>query len=144
MNIIWLLFLLVFWGCGEISDKDTCIQAKETECTFWGSTYIKPSTLTNPIQKLQGTVCDSSNEAMNGILVEVYPFNRDGSEDIPCEQRITACITDKSGRYSFNLSNGQYELRASKIGWIIFRTYFSIDMEDGEERDTNIMLWNDW
>ena len=94
-----------------------CVPSKRK--TIWGG---NEAVVMKPVKTgttIWGTVKGSAGgEPMSGVLVEIYDHpeavvpapNRDNMT----QKQIAACITDGSGRFSFRLPSGDYELRLSK------------------------------
>jgi hypothetical protein len=141
MRILFAILLLTNVCFCEIDKGCGCHQAAETQCTKWDGLYAEfPGILKTPLRSLKGTIRDVPGETLGGVLIEVYPFRNGNTLDMPCKERILACITDKTGRYSFNLPSGRYEIRASKAGFTPIRLSVTIKPNGGKKKDTDIKL----
>jgi hypothetical protein len=141
MRICFAILILANVCFCEIDNGCGCHHATDMQCTKWEGIYAEfPGIIQTPIRSLKGTIRDVLDEALEGVLIEVYPFRIGNTIEMPCKERIIACITDKTGRYAFDLPSGRYELRASKAGFMPHRLSLTIKSKGGSKRNTDINL----
>lgn len=96
-----------------------CEVAPETRHTVWGHIPLEFK-LQKPRGRILGVaVTDISEGPLDDVLVEVFDHPEliakgPGEQNRTGQHRLAACLTDKTGRFSFRLSPGDYELRLSK------------------------------
>lgn len=140
MKTLFILFFLLGLTLYAANDQAYDSKVSDNRCTHWGHAEIDaPWIEKTPLQSLKGKITNGI-AGLDGVLVEVYPLTNKPPHNVPCNQRIAACITNKTGRYSFILPSGQYELRASKHEWLTACISVIIDKEKGKKRDYDIWL----
>ena len=116
-----------------------CRPAPETRVTNWGHQNVV-TVEGQPLRALNGVVQAGFPEAPGeNVLVEVFDHPELVSDLIVNRQsqqkRLKACITQKNGKFSFDLPPGNYELRCSKpIEWNCSSMIVTIDRKGGFKR----------
>jgi hypothetical protein len=114
------LLLLILTSANSVHGQ--CLPAPETRVTDWGHENVV-STDSQVLRKLSGVVLVAFSEVKGeDVLVEVFDHPElveDLIEKRQTEQkRLVACVTQKDGKFSFDLPAGKYELRCSKpVAW---------------------------
>ncbi len=112
MNIPILLLLLMmgeqaaFCGCKDATGIGT----------FWGHDNMVAASNTS-CAVINGEIQDCYGDPLPEVLVEIFKLEefKSGLEWKYPTERVTACLTDESGRYYFDdLPPGMYEVRFSK------------------------------
>jgi hypothetical protein len=114
-----VLFVLFSIGCAHPALGQCSTAASDSLTTYWGhqnAVYVN----SKPLKKLRGNVLlgfGKPETSKDGILIEVFdhPELAMGADPTRKRQRrLMACVTQKDGRFSFDLPPGKYELRCSK------------------------------
>jgi hypothetical protein len=141
-----LVLLLLFDSITSQSMKTSyCLSAEDRQCTAWGHTDVVLDFRPKPVQSINGKVLDAIGKPISGVLVEIYEFVWTGPppfwhSSLKCHERLAACITDETGRFSFKLPSGCYELRASKHAFNATSILTTIDVKKGKKKNTNISI----
>jgi hypothetical protein len=98
-----------------------CKPASDTRRTDWGhqNAVIIHS---EPLRKLTGfVIAGYPGVSQEDVLVEVFDhpeLAQGGNLTRTGQKRLKACVTQRDGRFSFDLPFGQYEVRCSKpVEW---------------------------
>ena len=116
-----------------------CRPAPDTRVTNWGHQNVV-KVEAQPLRALSGVVQAGFTEAPGeNVLVEIFDHPELVSDLIENRQRhqkrLLACITQKDGKFSFDLPPGKYELRCSKpIEWNCSSVVVTIDRKGGFRR----------
>jgi hypothetical protein len=145
--MIALILLLLFESMIAQSAKIRyCTQAEEMQCTRWGWISGISDRRSIPIKVLRGRVFVPVNEPLDGVLVEIYEFAPMDGKPLEsfrvrdCRKRLAACITNKTGKFYFELPSGVYEVRASKEEWCTPSVLVTIDTKKGKRIATDIEI----
>ena len=135
MKVVAILLVLFSLTTQLAKEQCKCLPASKDQQTSWGqeNVIIKPD---EAFKQLRGKVLAPTEDALEGVLVEVY----DKPEGLLMDwkerkarkvqqRKVAACLTGPNGQFCFSkLSAGQYELRASKPnGWNATSMYVVVD-----------------
>jgi len=98
-----------------------CEPAPDTRRTDWGHQNVV-IIHSEPLRALTGFVMAGYPEiSEEDVLVEVFDhpeLAQGGSQTRTGQKRLKACVTQKDGKFSFDLPFGKYEVRCSKpVEW---------------------------
>ena len=114
-----LLVLLILTSTSAVLGQ--CKPAPDTRRTDWGHQNVV-MTHSEPLRILTGLVIAGYPEVSGeDVLVEVFDrpeLAQAGNPTRTGQKRLKACVTQKDGRFSFDLPFGKYEVRCSKpVEW---------------------------
>jgi hypothetical protein len=141
-----LVLLLLLDSITSQSMKTSyCLSAEDRQCTIWEDTDTVSDHRTKPVQDINGRVLNDIGKPLSGVLVEIYEFVWTDPppfwhHSIKCHERLAACITDETGRFSFKLPSGCYELRASKHAFNATSILTTINAKKGKKKTTDIIM----
>jgi hypothetical protein len=98
---------------------DCCGQCRPNDkTTIWGGNGLVVFEESRPMAEVQGTVLEPARTPFSNVLVEIYNHLevvlKSSRHNNPSTQtRITACITDASGRFKLSVPSGDCEVRFS-------------------------------
>lgn len=97
--------------------RSQCVPTS-TQQTIWGGNQRIVIEQAKPVKMIHGIARGPAGGALEGVLVEVFDhpeivksYTRQQNS---AQTRMAACMTNESGRFSFELPPGDYELRLSK------------------------------
>jgi hypothetical protein len=100
-----LLVLLILTSTSAVLGQ--CKPAPDTRKTDWGHQNV--------------VLAGYPGVSEEDVLVEVFDhpeLAQGGDQTRTGQKRLKACVTQKDGKFSFNLPFGKYEVRCSKpVGW---------------------------
>jgi hypothetical protein len=114
-----LLVLLILTSTSAVLGQ--CKPAPDTRKTDWGHQNAV-MIHSEPLRTLTGFVVTGYPEVSGeDVLVEVFDhpeLAQGGDQTRIGQKRVRACITQRDGRFSFDLPFGKYEVRCSKsVEW---------------------------
>lgn len=114
-----LLVLLILTSTSAVLGQ--CKAAPDTRKTDWGHQNAV-MILSEPLRTLTGLVIAGyPGVSEDDVLVEVFDhpeLAEGGDQTRSGQKRLKACVTQRDGRFSFDLPFGKYEVRCSKpVGW---------------------------
>ncbi len=144
MRLLIAILILASTAASERVHTSGC-NPTTSERTRWGNVVAVLNLQKNPVKSLWGTVRDSV-DPVDRVLVEVYPLHGNNPEwhgpdrEAGIESRVSACITGKTGDFSFDLPSGRYEIRSSRADWKTTSVLVVIDTKKGKKTPLEIQL----
>ena len=136
-----LLVLLILTSTSAVLGQ--CKPAPDARTTDWGHQTVV-MIHSKPLRTLNGMVI-AGFPGVSGedVLVEVFDhpeLAQEGNQTRTGQKRLKACVTQKDGRFSFDLPVGKYELRCSKpVEWNCTSVIVTLSKK-GSSKRLNIRL----